>query len=122
MRADRREAERRGRAMETLAALYLMCKGYRLVARRVRLATGELDLVVRRGRTIAFVEVKTRLDPEEALLAVDRIKGRRILAAARTWLARNLTSLEGDYRFDIVVVSPYHWPRHIENAFGAELW
>ncbi len=108
--------------MEAVAACYLLCKGYRLIARRVRLATGELDLVVRRGNTIAFIEVKTRHDPDDALRSIDRAKGRRIYAAARSWLARNVTTLAGDYRFDIVVVSPYHWPRHIENAFGAELW
>jgi putative endonuclease len=122
MRTDRRHAERRGRAMEAVAACYLLCKGYRLLARRVRLSTGELDLIVRRGNTIAFVEVKTRHDPDEALASVDRRKGKRMYDAARSWLARNVRTLGGDYRFDIVVVSPYHWPRHIENAFGAELW
>jgi putative endonuclease len=122
MPADRRRAERRGRAMEAVAAAYLMCKGYRLVARRVRLVTGELDLIVRRGNTVAFVEVRTRHDPDDALRSVNRAKGKRIYDAARSWLAGNLKTLDGDYRFDIVVVSPYHWPRHIENAFGAELW
>jgi putative endonuclease len=122
MRTDRRRAERRGRAMEAVAACYLMCKGYRLLARRVRLASGELDLVVRRGNTIAFVEVKTRRDPADALRSINRAKGRRIHGAARSWLSRNVATLDGDYRFDIVVVSPYHWPKHIENAFGAELW
>lgn len=122
MASDRRRAERRGRTMEAVAACYLMCKGYRLLARRVRLHAGELDLVVRRGNTIAFVEVKTRLSPEDALRSIDRAKGKRIYDAARSWLARNVTTLQGDYRFDIVVVSPYHWPKHIENAFGAELW
>jgi putative endonuclease len=106
--------------MEAVAACYLMCKGYRLLARRVRLASGELDLVVRRGNIIAFVEVKTRHDPDDALRSVDRAKGRRVCRAARSWLSRNVATLRGDYRFDIVVISPYHWPKHIENAFGAE--
>ncbi len=108
--------------METVAACYLMCKGYRLLARRVRLPTGELDLVVRRGNTVAFVEVKTRHDADDALRSIDRAKGRRMVDGALAWLARNVATLDGDYRFDIVVVSPYHWPRHIENAFGTELW
>ena len=108
--------------MEAVAACYLMCKGYRLLARRVRLPAGELDLVVRRGNAVAFVEVKTRHDPDDALRSIDRAKARRMHDAALSWLSRNVAALHGDYRFDIVVVSPYHWPRHIENAFGAELW
>ena len=45
-----------------------------------------------------------------------------MLDAARLWMSRNARDLGADYRFDILVVSAYHWPRHIENAFGAELW
>ena len=71
-RADRRLAERRGRRAETLAAWYLRLKGYRILARRYRTPVGEIDLIVRRGRLVAFVEVKRRPTEAEAAEAVTR--------------------------------------------------
>jgi putative endonuclease len=64
--AVRREAERRGRRAESLAVWLLRLKGYRLLARRYKTSVGEIDLIARRGRTIAFVEVNSRPTMEEA--------------------------------------------------------
>ena len=58
---DRREATYlRGHRAEWIALLFLVAKGYRPLARRFRAGGGEIDLVVTRGDTIAFVEVKSR--------------------------------------------------------------
>lgn len=57
--SGRFKAERRGRQAETIAGWWLRLKGYRIVGRRVRCARGEVDLVARRGRTVAFVEVSS---------------------------------------------------------------
>src|ERR1700691_629904 len=58
---SRRKAERRGRSSETLAALLLMCKFYRILGRRVRTHAGEIDLVARSpSGVICFIEVKAR--------------------------------------------------------------
>ena len=51
----RREAERQGRRAESLAALWLRLIGWRILARRVRTPAGEVDLIARRGRMVAFV-------------------------------------------------------------------
>ena len=120
--ANRRRAERRGRTAELLAALFMMIKGYRPLAWRLKTSRGEIDLIMKSGRRIVFVEVKTRADIDKGLASVTSFKAQRMVDAARLWIGRNARDLGADYRFDILVVSAYHWPRHIENAFGAELW
>jgi putative endonuclease len=120
--ADRRRAERRGRNAEIVAALFMMIKGYRPLAWRLQTSRGEIDLIMKSGRRIVFVEVKTRADIDKGLASVTPFKAQRMVDAARLWIGRNAPDLGADYRFDILVVSAYHWPRHIENAFGAELW
>lgn len=120
-RVSRARAERRGRVAECIAALYLTFKGYRVVGWRVRTAAGEIDLIVTRGSATAFVEVKSRRMVEGGLSAVDRQKGRRIVRAARIWMGQ-YAKPHISYRFDILIVSAYHWPKHLPNAFGLELW
>lgn len=115
---DRRRAERFGRWAETAALLLLLAKGYRLLARRYKTASGEVDLVMRRGAVTAFIEVKARLTRDDALYAVTPRQAQRISAAAELWLARDAKALVGECRFDIVAVSPYLWPTHIPNAFS----
>jgi putative endonuclease len=122
LQTDRRRAERRGRTAEVVAALFMMMKGYRPLAWRLRTPRGEIDLIVKSGRRIVFVEVKTRSEIDWGLASVTPFKAQRMFDAARLWIGRNARDLQADYRFDILVVSAYHWPRHIENAFGAELW
>ncbi|MFL5258843.1 MAG: YraN family protein [Hyphomicrobiales bacterium] len=117
---ERRAAERRGRWAERLAILALSLKGYRLIARRFKTGPGEVDLIVRRGEVTAFVEVKNRASYDLAVEAVAPRQARRISAAASLWMARDPVAARGVCRFDIVAVSPYHWPRHIENAFSAD--
>ena len=120
---DRRKAYRRGHLAEGAAAWLLRCKGYRIVGRRVLTPMGEIDLIARRGGTIAFVEVKARPTGDAALEAVSSRQARRMVGAARYWLATQPPATAGgDWRFDIVVVSPYLLPRHLPNAFGADLW
>jgi putative endonuclease len=94
------------------------------VARRVRTPLGEIDLIARRGGTTAFVEVKERPSADVALEAVSPRQARRLVGAARYWLSTRDpgATAESDWRFDIVVVSPYLLPRHLPNAFGADLW
>lgn len=116
----RRRAERRGRIAEILAAIYLMFKGYRLIAWRVRTPRGEIDLILSHRKHIVFVEVKTRREIDAGLQSVNVVKARRTVDAARMWIGRNAGLLDVAYRFDIVVFAANHWPRHIVNAYGAD--
>ena len=119
VRASKRQsAERRGRWAEWLAALALQAKGYRLLARRFKTPLGEVDLVMRKGRVTAFIEVKARHGTDAALEAVTPSAQRRIALAADLWRRRDPKSAAGDCRFDIVAVAPYRWPVHVENAFS----
>jgi putative endonuclease len=120
MTRDRRRAEAAGRAAEIAALWYLRLKGWRLLRQRYKCPAGEVDLVMRRGTTTAFIEVKARADLEGAIAAVTPRQARRIAAAARSFMAADGRAALQSCRFDIVAVSPYHWPRHIENAFDGD--
>jgi len=113
---DRAEAERRGRRGEGWAALWLRLRGWRIVARRVRTARGEIDLIARRGRVLAFVEVKWRGDAASRDLAIDAHRLRRVAAAAEAVMGR--FARDGDtVRIDVLLLAPRSWPRHIVNAW-----
>jgi putative endonuclease len=114
-----------GQRGEAAAARYLKRLGYKIVASRQRDRLGELDIVAVDGRTVVFVEVKTRVSqeaggPEEA---VDLEKQKRMTRAALGFLKRHKL-LEFAARFDVVAVT---WPRdqrrptieHFRNAFEA---
>jgi putative endonuclease len=114
---DRRERERRGRGAETIAALFLRLKGYRIVARRVRTPAGEIDLVARRRGVVAFVEVKARQTEVEAAQSISRRQRARIVRAAGHFLAARPDLAGGTARFDAVLVSPRRLPRHLISAW-----
>ena len=113
----RRKAYRRGHRGEWLAALALMLKGYRIVARRYRTKLGEIDLIARRGDLVLIVEVKARPTLGEAMEAVAYGSERRIEGAADLWLSRQPDYGRLSVRFDLVAVLPRRWPVHVENAF-----
>lgn len=109
--------ERAGRRGEWLAALWLRLKGYRLIARRARTPVGEIDLIMRRGRRLAFIEVKTRARSEDAVSALTPRQLQRLRRAAEAWLARHRVDGVADLGVDLVAIAPRRWPRHIEDIF-----
>jgi putative endonuclease len=113
----RQRAERYGRGAERWAELYLRLKGYRVLARRHKTPVGEIDLVVRRGRVIAFVEVKARRDEAGGLEAISATGQRRIARAAEAWLAKHPDAAAFDLRFDALVVMKGRRPHHLKGAF-----
>jgi len=115
----RRKAYRRGHHAEWLAALALRCKGYRIVARRLRNGCGEIDLIARRGNLVAIIEVKARPTLAAALEAVGPAAERRIEAAADLWLSNQPDAARLSLRFDLVAVVPWRFPVHVERAWEA---
>ena len=116
----RRRAHRFGLRAESIAALLLRVKGYQVLDRRFSAAGGEIDLVARRGATIAFVEVKARDGLDAAAEAITEAKRRRIGRAARVWLARNPWAAALNLRGDAVFVAPGRLPRHLAAAYRLE--
>lgn len=106
---------------EAIALAFLWLKGYRLEARNWRCRLGELDLVLRRGPLLVFVEVKTRSSrvaglPEQA---VDANKQKRLGRLARAYLLRR-PGPPPACRFDVVAVDFSCWLprlRHYPGAF-----
>jgi putative endonuclease len=117
---DRRRAERGGRIAEQAALWAMRCKGYRLLAQRYKTPMGEIDLIMRRGNTTAFIEVKKRESVDAAIFSVSPRQAKRIGAAARNWIARDPRAATGIWRFDIVSVVAYQWPKHYPDAFQPE--
>lgn len=112
----RRLAEARGRRAERLACWWLRLKGWRLLAERVRVNGGEVDLVMRRGKTLAFIEVKQRATVHAADWALDRQRLTRVAVAARL-LAPRFRSGCNIIRIDAVLIVPGHLPRHLEHVW-----
>lgn len=118
-RSDRELAERG----ENVAARHLRNKGYKILLRNFRCDLGEIDIIARDGKTLVFVEVKTREDdtvsPESQ---VDAEKQHHIARVAKLYLTRYGVP-QPPHRFDIVAIV---WPptrkpqiNHIPNAFSA---
>ena len=113
---NRQAAEHRGRGAETLACWYLRLKGWRILARRARVHGGEVDIVARRGRMLAFVEVKARATEDAAAFALDDWRLRRVVVAAERLAPRYLRQGD-DVRIDALFIVPGRWPKHMENIW-----
>jgi putative endonuclease len=113
-----------GAAGERAAAEYLEGEGCEILAQNYRSRFGEIDLIVRDGRYLVFVEVKTRKPGAKVgpLEAVSPAKRRRIVRTALMYLRGGAVRLQP--RFDVVAVSFAKGGaasvRHLKNAFGGE--
>ncbi len=111
-----------GKLAELLALLYLLFRGYRYVAHNQKFGkgthAGEVDIIVRRKRTLVFVEVKKRSSMERAAYAVSETQKQRIIRGAEAFLRKKHPKYD-DYniRFDAILIRfPFHL-RHLENAW-----
>lgn len=113
----RQAAFRRGRRAELWGRLWLMAKFYRVVGVDRRFSEGEIDLIVRRGRVLAFVEVKARDRRDQALAAISLKQRRRIERAAAQFLAQHPHYSAFTCRFDALLIARGRWPRHLPDAW-----
>ncbi|WP_022727926.1 YraN family protein [Fodinicurvata sediminis] len=116
-RSVRLAAWKRGRRAETLARLWLRMKGYSVLAQGLRTPVGEIDLVVRRGGVLAFVEVKHRATHEQALLAITDRQRHRIERAATYYLSRRPELADHQLRFDGLLLIPGRLPHHLPDLW-----
>lgn len=113
---NREAAEKRGRGAETLACWWLRLHGWRILARRARVPGGEVDIVARRRRSLAFIEVKARATDEAAAMSLDAWRLRRVVTAAERLSARYMKSGD-EVRIDAIFIVPGRLPRHVPNVW-----
>jgi putative endonuclease len=113
---SRHQAEKRGQWGERRAAWWLRLHGWRIIGERVKVRAGEVDLIARRGRMTAFIEVKTRATQAELDLAIDQYRLRRVAAATNALAARYVRPGD-DIRIDVILIAPKSWPRHLINVW-----
>ena len=113
----RRAARTRGRWAESAAVLWLQLKGYRILARGFAWRGGEIDVIARRGQTLAFIEVKYRNDAGSAAEAITAAKRARIWDTARAWISAHPDMANLSLRFDAMLVTPWRLPVHLTDAW-----
>lgn len=122
-RHSRIAAERHGRLAESLCVWSLRLRGWRILERRLAgkrgLGIGEIDIIAKRGRVIAFIEVKARSTAAAALEAVTAPQRARIARAAGIFIARFPGSAGCDFRFDVMTLSGL-LPVHMADAWRPE--
>ena len=121
VRSEHQRRYRVGVWAERYAALYLLGKGYWVLERRYKSPVGEIDLIVKRGRRVGFVEVKYRQKLEDAAFSLTSRQQQRIVQAAKFWLTQNRNETYQDLSFDVILLAPWCWPQHICNGFEDQL-
>lgn len=127
---------RAGHFAEKIALLWLMMRGYWPIAMNFVVGrgtgAGEVDLIVRRGKTLVFVEVKKRPNEEKGRFAIHPKNQARITRTSEVFLARHPKYKDFNIRYDAVFISPKHFPKHLKNAWypfclllllsGCQIW
>jgi putative endonuclease len=115
---DRKAAEQRGHSSESLAALWLKLKGYRILERRLKTRVGEIDLVAAAPfGPVCFVEVKARGLARSAADSVTVTQQTRIARAACLYLASRPHLSRRGARFDIIAIAPRALPVHHRDVW-----
>ncbi len=118
----KRKAYLWGQGAEWLSVLLLTVKGYRILARRFKCKSGEIDLIAQKGNLICFVEVKARQSSEDAMNALSWHQQQRIIKAAEWYLVKNIYGKSDNSqgvacRFDLMAVEPWGLPTHVKDAW-----
>lgn len=115
----------RGQEAEAAACRFLVDHGLELITRNYRCRHGEIDLIMRDGRAVVFVEVRYRGNRRfaDGAETIDRRKQSKLVATALHYLQSHPGAAARQARFDVVAIAPdsgenqFHW---IPNAFGAD--
>ncbi len=112
---SRRRARRFGWIAEACCAGLLRLKGFHIIARDFRTPVGEIDIIARKGRTLAFIEVKARGAATAEVLTARQAQ--RIVRAAEAFLMMRPDLAGLDLRFDLMLLERWRWPRHWIDAW-----
>ncbi len=112
-----RKARERGRRLEYVALIHLMLKGYRILGFRLAMPQGEIDILAQKGKRLAVVEVKARMDLDAAMTAVSATQQDRLWQAGLALQETRPQLAALDLNIDLYTLCPGQWPRHTKNAF-----
>jgi len=101
---ERLKREKRGRRAEALAAVFLRLKGYKILARRFKTPSGEIDIIAARRGLVIMIEVKAREQLQIARESISIKSRKRIETAAQQFLSRQPRFQNHGLRFDAVFV------------------
>jgi putative endonuclease len=118
--APRRRAWRFGRLAELACVGSLLLRGYAVLARNVKMPVGEIDIVARRGRALAIIEVKARERYETAAESILPRQRARLAHAAQSFLSARPDLGHLEVRFDAMLVGRWRPPRHLVDAWRPE--
>ena len=118
--AAKRRAFRRGQFAELICLWHLRLRGWRVLARRFRVPSGEVDLIARRGAVLAAIEVKARDSLALAAEAVGARQRRRVARALDHFVAQRPELARLSLRYDVMLVTPGRLPRHLADAWRSE--
>ena len=123
-KSKKQKSYRFGIWAEWLAAALLVAEGYRILKLRYKNPKGEIDILARKWKTLAIVEVKARKNFAACEASISHSKQRKILQASEWLLAGRENKIAGlkdierlNIRFDAIWVVPYKLPRHIKDAW-----
>jgi putative endonuclease len=103
-----------------LCLWHLRLRGWRVLARGWRCPAGEIDILARRGKVLAVIEVKSRSEIPAAANALPPRQRRRIARAAQAFLSLRPELAGLDLRFDLMLVAPRRLPRHWPGAWRVD--
>jgi putative endonuclease len=102
---------------EYIAVIYLFFKGYKILHRRYKTKLGEIDIIAVKKNALVAVEVKARKKKTEIGDSVQNKQFRRINNAMRVFLYNNPKYANFNIRIDVILISPKHFPKRVENAW-----
>ena len=122
-RHKKRQAQKRGQWGERFCRWTLILSGWSILqhgySSKRGTGAGEVDLIAKRGRVVAFIEVKSRADITTGLEAVSADQQARIVRGAERFLAAHPYLADHDTRFDVMVVRHWRWPVRFADSWRA---
>ena len=110
------QKECKGYFGEFLASLLLICKGYRILARRFKTPYGEIDIIAKKKNVIVFVEVKARKTMDKCFVAITQKQLHHIQNASEMYISIKQQFANCDRRYDVILVANFAFPLHVENV------
>jgi putative endonuclease len=108
--------EAKGYFGEFLAICLLKIKGYKILAQRYKTVCGEIDIIAQKNDIVAFIEVKSRKSIDKCYNAVTNKQLQRIQRTSEIFLRKNKKLSDCFSRYDVILISDWRLPIHIENV------